>query len=169
MLQEYESELIELLGKCDGSASTDLTSQLLAEAKDILEQIKLEARTLPGGERAAAKSTIQKYEKQIQEAESLALYGHASGAAADTATDPVESQKDRAAAATERLQQSSQRVDRAKDLIEEIEATGGDIMGNLAENREKIESAHGKVKQVNEGLDKADSLATRMSKWWNRW
>ena len=90
---------------------------------------------------------------------------------AEDAGAEAEGQSDRIRlqAATSRIETSGSKVSRARELVAEMEDTGGEIINQLEDNREKIESAHGKVKQASSNLDKANTLASRMSKWWNRW
>ena len=104
-------------------------------------------------------------EQKIQQAESKALLGGAGGGVAA----PGQQEKARTEAAVQRLERSSAALERAKILVGETEEIGQDISGTLAENREKIESAHDKVKQANGEISKAEKITTRMSKWWSRW
>ena len=62
-----------------------------------------------------------------------------------------------------------QALERAKAVVAETEEIGVDITGTLAENREKIESAHDKARTANQDISKAEKITTRMGKWWARW
>uniref|UniRef100_A0A7S2SQK4 Vesicle transport v-SNARE N-terminal domain-containing protein n=1 Tax=Rhizochromulina marina TaxID=1034831 RepID=A0A7S2SQK4_9STRA len=168
MFEEYESEIKDILERCEATENAASVAQLVTEARGLIEQMNLETRTMPGSERTAAREAVQGYENRVNEVERQALLG-SGGAGLGAAEDPTEAQKQRAVTATEKLEKSSEGISRAKELVEEITEQGGDIVGTLAENREKIAAAHDKVRQANEGIKKAETLTTRMSKWWNRW
>lgn len=50
-------------------------------------------------------------------------------------------------------------------VILPAQKVGEGILANLAENREKISSAHAKVKAQSGHVDVADATLTRMSRW----
>lgn len=108
---------------------------------------------------------MQALEAKLQAAESKALMG--GGATSPLA--PGEHEKMRTDAAVQRLERSSAALERAKAVVAETEEIGVDITGTLAENREKIESAHDKVRTANQEINKAEKITTRMGKWWARW
>jgi hypothetical protein len=54
-------------------------------------------------------------------------------------------------------------------LVAEMEDIGTDIVGTLAENREKIASTHEKVKTANSELDKAQKISKRMGRFGANW
>ena len=52
---EYEGELKEMLEKAQGAGAADI----IAECQDLISQMKLEMRTMPKDEKAAAATAIQ--------------------------------------------------------------------------------------------------------------
>ena len=215
MFVDYGTDVRELLQQAEAAADP---TELLTEARDLIAQMKLEVRTMGGGEKASALSTVQELEGKLQEAESKALMG---GGAAQMA--PGTHERMRTDAAVQRLERSSavgawvgvlfvsayihtyicvyadfiipplhslthsltsphsltditsprptalQALERAKAVVAETEEIGVDITGTLAENREKIESAHDKARTANQDISKAEKITTRMGKWWARW
>jgi outer membrane protein TolC len=69
----------------------------------------------------------------------------------------------------EPMHRSSSRLERSRMLVAEMEDIGADIVGTLAENREKIAAAHEKVKVANSELDKADKITKRMGRFGASW
>mmetsp|Transcript_92994 Transcript_92994/g.265488 ORF Transcript_92994/g.265488 Transcript_92994/m.265488 type:complete len:172 (+) Transcript_92994:229-744(+) len=161
---EYEGELKEMLEKAQGAGAADI----IAECQDLISQMKLEMRTMPKDEKAAAATAIQGYEGQLQEAESALLLGGGGGGAAEEA--PVDtSDRGRMQATTDRLEEQQTKLSRARDLVADIEETGEEIVSELAANREKIEATQAKVDEANQNMDKANTITGRMGKWFNRW
>eukprot|EP00618_Florenciella_parvula_P024542 CAMPEP_0119484446 /NCGR_PEP_ID=MMETSP1344-20130328/11456_1 /TAXON_ID=236787 /ORGANISM="Florenciella parvula, Strain CCMP2471" /LENGTH=384 /DNA_ID=CAMNT_0007519027 /DNA_START=34 /DNA_END=1189 /DNA_ORIENTATION=- len=159
---EYEGELKEMLEKAQGAGAADI----IAECQDLISQMKLEMRTMPKDEKAAAATAIQGYEGQLQEAESALLLGGGGGGAAEEA--PVDtSDRGRMQATTDRLEEQQTKLSRARDLVADIEETGEEIVSELAANREKIEATQAKVDEANQNMDKANTITGRMGKWFN--
>ena len=61
-----------------------------------------------------------------------------------------------------RLERSSQRLGKARALLSDLEDIGDGIASNLADNRQKIESAHGKVRHHDGQVAEADLTTRRM-------
>ena len=99
MFVDYGTDVRELLQQAEAAADP---TELLTEARDLIAQMKLEVRTMGGGEKASALSTVQELEGKLQEAESKALMG---GGAAQMA--PGTHERMRTDAAVQRLERSS--------------------------------------------------------------
>mmetsp|Transcript_22291 Transcript_22291/g.68771 ORF Transcript_22291/g.68771 Transcript_22291/m.68771 type:complete len:81 (+) Transcript_22291:3011-3253(+) len=78
-------------------------------------------------------------------------------------------QRERMVNANASLSQQNETLENARRVMADTEDTGLDIMAQLSDNREKIDTAHGRVKEELGMLQNANGLVTRMSKWWNRW
>eukprot|EP00614_Pseudopedinella_elastica_P017073 CAMPEP_0172651960 /NCGR_PEP_ID=MMETSP1068-20121228/243075_1 /TAXON_ID=35684 /ORGANISM="Pseudopedinella elastica, Strain CCMP716" /LENGTH=211 /DNA_ID=CAMNT_0013466365 /DNA_START=529 /DNA_END=1165 /DNA_ORIENTATION=- len=159
MFTEYEEEVTNCLATSKAAGpSTQQGASSLAEAKDMLQQMKLEMRTMFGEEKKEAAKTIQRLEAQVAEAEAAELMGANPLQGGSQNNTGGAEERARATAATARLEASSARLARTRDLVAEMEETGSDILGTLGENREKIDSAHAKVKAAKGEIDKADKI-----------
>ena len=76
------------------------------------------------------------------------------------------SHRSRLSATTSKLDNSTATVTRTLALLGEIEETGGEIASELQSNRDKINSAQAKAKDVSGMMNIADKMTTSMSKWW---
>lgn len=133
---------------------------------------QIESADLLGGGPPPDQAEVQKDRVQVHADMHFAwthYHTHHSLTRITSITHPMDAAHVFGQAATDRLEAQNRGLSRAKDLVAEIEETAGEITSTLGENREKIESAHDKTRQVKAGLDKADTLTTRMGKWWNRW
>ena len=77
--------------------------------------------------------------------------------------------RDRLAAVQEKTDASSRRIEATQQMIEEIEETGVAILDELGKNKETMVKINGNISSTKGDLKKADTIATRMGKWWNRW
>ena len=157
--EELEKTLREAASKVE--AGEDVKA-LLEEAQELLDQLKIEART------KAEKGRVSAQEARVAELRSrAALFGGSKGKGIMVAGSSQERQ--RLASARDRAQESSSRIQQTKEILDEIEDTGADIITELHRNRETIEKINGSVKETKGELDKADKMVTKMSKWWSRW
>ena len=53
------SEIEEYLDKANGGGTSTETSQSLKEARDLLQQMRVEVRTMPAAEKAEAEKALQ--------------------------------------------------------------------------------------------------------------
>ena len=78
--------------------------------------------------------------------------------------------KERLERAETRAAQQNELLERARRSLAETEETGASIMGELHTNRETIESAQGRVDELNTMADKASKIVKYLSTpWWRRW
>ncbi|MEM7518962.1 MAG: hypothetical protein AAF368_18820 [Planctomycetota bacterium] len=159
---EYEAELESTLREAQAKVEAgEEAGALLDEAQELVDQLKIEARTKD------AKKAVAMHEARVKELrERGSLFGAAKKDAARAGSSVG---KQRLTDAKERARQSSSQIEKTKEMLDEIEDTGADIITELHRNRETIDKINGHVKETKGELDKADKMVTRMSKWWSRW
>ena len=101
--------------------------------------------------RIEAKRTEVKNVKQSSDRK--ALFGDTNG---------NQTHKERFMTANERLERQNETILNARRTVAETEEVGAEINENLAMNREKIESSHMKVKELQADLDSADRITKSM-------
>mmetsp|Transcript_20433 Transcript_20433/g.40870 ORF Transcript_20433/g.40870 Transcript_20433/m.40870 type:complete len:165 (+) Transcript_20433:199-693(+) len=149
----YSTELESLLASPTYSPSTHA-----ADAQALLDQMKLESRSLSGPTRASA----QRKHKEMKAAFDRSCL--LSGASVPGGTG--DRNKDRLVATNERIEVQNDRIASIQQTVAGIEDTGAEITGQLASNREVIERQKERVAEVNTMADYAKKISTRMSKWW---
>ncbi|KAJ8605348.1 hypothetical protein CTAYLR_002413 [Chrysophaeum taylorii] len=156
MASFHAEELEEVLKSASAKieAGEDASTQL-DEADELVAQLRIDAR---GKE---AKQQLREREARIRELRSKSLFSGAKPASS--------SAKGRLMSTTERAKESNRRIENTQSLVDEIEDTGNDIIGELQRNRETMKRIDGHVKETKGELEKADKIVTRMGKWWSRW
>lgn len=66
------------------------------------------------------------------------------------------------------LQSQNETLLQARKTMKETEEIGADITAELARNRETLQASRDKVGEVRTMTQQADSIVSRMNKWWNR-
>ncbi len=62
----------------------------------------------------------------------------------------------------------SNRIQNAKDLINDMEITGEHILSQLHNQNEQINEIRHKVKDIDKNITFANRITKRMNSWWNR-
>ena len=65
---------------------------------------------------------------------------------------------------TEKVERQNETIERLQGVVADTEIVGAEILTELSENREKIESARDKTKEVNTDLSDAESRMRRMQR-----
>jgi len=159
MANFVEQELDEVLaaaralagGGGDASAKCD-------EAEELIAQLKIDARGKEAKAALAAKAA---------EVVALRDRGALLGGAAASSSAPAGRQ--RLGAAKNKTEESSLRIDATRELVEEIEQTGVDILDELNRNKETMGNINGHLASTKADLSRSEKITTRMGKWWNRW
>lgn len=154
----------------------DFTANLLSQSDDLLKQMSVEAR---GVEDAASKRDLlnkvrtckaqlanlkddyRRLEQQRDKAD-LMMGGSGSGNGGGRAT--ASASKERLLAAQSQLEQQNESLDRAKSIMVETEQTALEITHELGRNRETLESAHGRVREVSGLTNRARRLLQNMNR-----
>jgi vesicle transport through interaction with t-SNAREs protein 1 len=148
--ERYEDEFKTLTKQVQDSLNDDeevqQTGNLITQCDELLQQMALEARSVPDASLKrellqtvrTAKSQLQtykeKYEKQslMSSANSKSSGGH----------------RERLLQQQDQLRNQNSQLDNARKVLEETEQVALEIGSELGNNRETLESAHGRIHQV---------------------
>ena len=108
---------------------------------------------------ANLKDDYRRLEQQRDKAD-LMMGGSGSGGGRATAN----ASKERLLAAQSQLEQQNESLDRAKSIMVETEQTALEITHELGRNRETLESAHGRVREVSGLTNRARRLLQNMNR-----
>ncbi len=167
VVEEYIVELDETIKNIDTKLQNGQVQDceaLLGQADDLLKQMNVEIRSLDSSERGEQKLIYDDYKSRIeakrtevknvkQSSDRKALFGDTNG---------NQTHKERFMTANERLERQNETILNARRTVAETEEVGAEINENLAMNREKIESSHMKVKELQADLDSADRITKSM-------
>ncbi|PHU02446.1 hypothetical protein BC332_27697 [Capsicum chinense] len=133
----------------------------------------LEARSLPPSLKATLLAKLREYKSDLnklkKEVNKLALIG-ANQAAHDLDSGMMDphaasaNQRERLAMATERLDQSSDRIRESRRTALETEDLGVSILAELHQQRETLLHSHNKLHGVDDAIDKSKKILTSMSR-----
>lgn len=158
MASFHAGELEEVLAAAMALVEKGLSADAqLEEADELIAQMRIDAR---GKE---AKAALNAHAQRVASLrDRAALFGGAPRAAS-------RSSETRIRATQKTLSQSSKTIEATHQLLEEMEETGTDILGELARNKEAIHNISGNINETKAELEKADKKVTSMGKWWSRW
>ena len=164
----YEDELREVLEQMTAAVSvptfdTALVRTLQSQAEELLQQMTLEAQSCGQQDLKeelmvrvrAAKSNVQARQVLLREREKEGLFA----GAAVPSTVPQE----------QMLAAQNEQLARARQSMRETEETAAETINELAENRARLTSAHGRVHEMSAMTDRAQQLLQSMQKrrWWS--
>jgi vesicle transport through interaction with t-SNAREs protein 1 len=146
----------------DEEEQSNNTSNLLSQCDELLQQMALEARSVPEAslkrellsQVRTCKSELQKLKDDYNKKALLA--GSSSGRGGNSHRDRLLQQQDML------LNQNSQ-LENARKVLEETEQVALEIGTELTHNRETIESAHGRVRSVAGLTGRARRVISSMS------
>jgi len=130
--------------------------ELIKQAKQLIQQMQLEVRSLDTATKRELTKKVDQYKDSLQslsddfktiveKEERDGLFGDRSDSEGEEGT----TDRDRMAAATDKLRGTTSRIEAARRVIAETEDVAINITEELGKNREKIETTHAKVKNVN--------------------
>ena len=161
------------------SVQTDLqmTSNLLSQCDDLLKQMSVEARGIDDADTKAkclskvrqCKSSLSdlrsEYETENTKFERSALgLGGSSGRGGRRGGGLSDEQRDRLLNTNDQIASQNRTLDNARRIMADTEETAMEITSELARNREKIESAHGRVREVSGLTNRARRIVQSMSR-----
>ncbi|ETW00953.1 hypothetical protein H310_06601 [Aphanomyces invadans] len=136
-------------------------SDLLTQASQLIQQMDLEVRSLDAATKRELSKKVDQYKKSLKslsddlknikaKEEKEGLFGSAEA-------------RSRMAGATQKLQQTGDRIKAAHQTVLETEEVAIGIQEELGRNREKIQATHDKVKSVNDMARSGGRILGRMS------
>lgn len=137
------------------------TSSLLGQCDELLKQMALEARSVENSSLkrellAQVRSYKTEWQKLKDDYNKKVLLAGSSGRAGNNHRERLLQQQDML------LNQNSQ-LENARKVLEETEQVALEITGELANNRETIESAHGRVRSIAGLTGRARRILSSMS------
>lgn len=166
------AEITQLTGKIKLSTSTDQLDELsrkveglFTDATETLEQIELESHGLQGRAREKVSVRLESYKAELSR-----LVGHFKSCKTEAKhrTDRLElfTRDDDDVfmdADTETvLHSSSKQLEDGRRLLAETEEIGGSVLEDLASQRETLQRARGRLKDVEAGLGESSSVIKGM-------
>jgi vesicle transport through interaction with t-SNAREs protein 1 len=137
------------------------------EADEIIGQMSLEINNIPSTSKTKPRQRLRNYTADLDSARSSLLKfansadrdalfgkrGSASGAAGSG--DAVAGQRQQLLSGTQSLERSSQRLRESERIANETEGIGAGILGNLAEQRERLIHTHNTLNDSDRYLDRS--------------
>ena len=175
--ERYDDEFQSLMQQIKSSLldddKIDFTSSLLTQCDDLLKQMSVEARGVddPTVKRDLLANVRQcktvlsavrdefKAKKGAQERANLLIH-----AGNSNHNESRNASKERLLQAQNQLEQQNDTLDRARRVMADTEEVGMEITSELARNRETLETAHGRVREVSGLTNRARRLLQNMNR-----
>jgi len=155
-----------------GSKQQQYTESLLTQCEDLIKQMAIEARSVSDSKMkrdllSQVKMCKSKYQALQQESDRIGILMSAAGA-----NDNINNNSHLHASQKERLllQQNEESVanqndtlERARRTMQETEAVALEIQTELGQNREKLQSAHGRIREMGGLTGRARRILTSMN------
>merc|ERR1711990_328533 len=164
-------EITQLTGKIklttDAEELTELASKvegLFTDAKETLEQIELETHGLQGRSKEKVSVRLASYKAELNRlishfksckteakhrSDRLELFTRSEDVFLDADTENI-------------LDSSSKQLEDGRRLLAETEEIGGSVLSDLASQRETLQRARGRLKDVEAGLGESNSVIKGM-------
>ena len=150
-------------GFVDEPGNTASSSTLIGQCDELLQQMALEARSVPDASMKrdllsqvrTCKSTLQRLKDQ-SERQSLLASGRKSNGSSAAHRERLLQQQDQ-------LMKQNSQLENAKRMMEETEQVALEITTELGHNRETLESAHGRIHQVQSLTGRARRIVQSMN------
>jgi hypothetical protein len=160
--EEFASISLQVQKSLQEEPPSQYTSNLLQQCNDLIKQMRLEARSVPD---ATLKRTLLKkvdtckgeYQRLLQESERQGLLGSQNGAGRSD-NEGLMLQKNE-----DMLGSQNDTLERARRSMQDSEAIALEITEELGQNREKLLSAHGRVREVGTLTGRARRILTSMN------
>lgn len=168
---EFESLSSQLKGRLDDSTdeeeNLDSAGHLLSQCEEVLQQMALEARSVKQAETKrellakvrSCKAALEAH-KTTYERQSLLASGSSNTAGSGNRERLLQQQ--------DMLQNQNSKLDHARKVIEETEQVALEITSELGNNRETLESAHGRIREVSGLTGRARRIVSGMMQRRNR-
>eukprot|EP00116_Pleurobrachia_bachei_P009509 sb/3469771/ len=148
---------------------------LLEEARDLIDQIEVESHSAGGEQRRQIASNVANYRRDYEThvknlRKARMTYRDVSGSELTYAEDHEQQRSDLLGNEhkntmvnnSERLERSSRRLEDGYRMALETEEIGQNVLNNLAQDREKINSARNRLNNVDSSLTQSSRLLNNM-------
>ena len=159
---------LKAAGQDEEAASAGLTRQLealLSQAADLIKQMEVEVRSHDSATRKVLQDKVLHYKKSL--ASHRSDFERAKEAAERSALgigSKSQEQRQRLLDVNDKLAMQNEKILAATRTVAETEEVGLEIVQELGRNREKIQSAHSKVKEFSGLTDTARRMITSMQR-----
>lgn len=150
--ERYDDEFGELLHQIEQSLNEEPPSayseNLMQQADDLIKQMALEARSVPDA--SLKRELLAKVRKQKDQLATLQSQSEKAGLFRTSSNNYNKSREQRLLLqqTEDTLTQQNETLERARRTMQETEQVALEITDELGSNREKIMSAHGRVREV---------------------
>uniref|UniRef100_A0A7S4MGJ4 Vesicle transport v-SNARE N-terminal domain-containing protein n=1 Tax=Odontella aurita TaxID=265563 RepID=A0A7S4MGJ4_9STRA len=178
LTEQVRRSLASLEGDIESGGSSvesdlKMTANLLSQCDDLLKQMGLEARSV--GDASAKRELLDKVKKCKSKLQGLRSEYNAArnkmdranlglGGSAPHSGGASNDHRERLLKTSGQLEEQNRTLDRARRVMAETEETALEITEELGRNREKIESAHGRVKDVSGLTNRARRIVQSMNR-----
>ena len=158
-LQQVEEQLV--LGK---ECSEKTCKALFKKIESTQKQAKIELRLVDktSEQRVQFDALLQKIHVKKTEVDKLLLMGGAS--TVFTGVGKSATDRQRVEAINDRVERQNETIERLQGVVADTEVVGAEILTELGENREKIESTRDKTREIHTDLSDAESRMKRMQR-----
>jgi predicted RND superfamily exporter protein len=141
-------------------------SNLLSQSDELLQQMALEARSVPdAAEKRELLQQVRMYKSELQslkdEYNKQSLLSSARGNSSSTSSS--NQHRERLLQQQDMLQNQNSKIDSARRVLQETEQVALEIGEELSNNRATIESAQGRVRQVTSLTGRARRVVASMN------
>lgn len=161
----YDDEFRSLLQQIEASLNVEppspYTHNLLVQCDDLIKQMALEARSV--GNSQLKRTLLDKVKSCKSQYQTLQAQSDRQGLLATRSSSNKNGEMDRLRRNEDMLAQQSDTLERARRTMEETEAVALEITDELGQNREKLMSAHGRIREVGGLTGRARRVLTSMN------
>ncbi|PFH34129.1 hypothetical protein BESB_072810 [Besnoitia besnoiti] len=174
MWQDYLSEFsglhaeAERLLAAEAQAAEPLEARqhkldvLLKKMKRCFSSLDMEVRSLPRPERQPLEASLTTCRRQFEDIQRGALLLGGEGRSPGQANALRRNQS-----ALDKLQRGNSQLEQSCRIAAEAEKVGEAALCSLYVQRETLSRTMTRTKEVQRNMDEADTVLTKMSKWWN--
>jgi vesicle transport through interaction with t-SNAREs protein 1 len=146
--ERYDDEFSSLIRQIETSLNEEppnqYTRNLLQQCDDLIKQMALEARSVSNAN--LKRELLAKVRTCKSQFQSLQQQSERQGLLSNTST--VNGQKERLLRNEDSLMRQNETLDRARRTMQDTESVALEITEELGQNREKLQSAHGRIREV---------------------
>ncbi len=158
-----KSQIDELRAAAASGAACD-SDNIYAEAQNLLKDAGMEARMeSDASQKKALLAEVDELKKSLASA-MQALNSAKLKSGASVMGSKSEADRARVETATEKIVRQNDTIQNITRMVNETEDVGNDIVGELAQNREKIAGAREKTAELNSLTDDASIRVNRMQR-----
>lgn len=161
----YDDEFSSLIQQIEeglhSEPPTPYTESLLKQCDDLIKQMALEARSVQ--EASVKRSLLDKVKKYKAKYQGLQAESDRQGLLGSSSQQQGQRERLLLQKNEDMLSRQNETLERARRTMEETEAVAFEITEELGHNREKLMSAHGRVREMTGLTGRASRILTAMN------